>query len=227
MGLPLKLARIIRVLQNQKLLNATNDTELAKLSGLSRKTVIKHKANMTAYAKSSPVATMQDINLVNKRILQTYIDEALLNPQQGQGQIAAILGAIAGFVLRYEMNLLGNVNQRTKILNIGNAFIGLSVMVLVRKDKDGKGTPIHNKNKNANYLLTALNKAAFVDKLFKRSSNYKAGMYAKRWSLLPLALQVIQLSTQLLMVFLQEYHSSSTTEVTYLPYHIPPPHMFG
>jgi len=215
MDLPLKLARTIRVLQHQKLLKATNDTELAKLSGLSRKTISKHKANISTYTQSSPVATTQDIKLVNKRILQTYIDEALPT-----GEIAAILGAIAGFVLRYEMNLLGNVNQRAKIVSIGNAFIRLCVMVLVRKDD--KGTPIHNKNKNADYLLTALNKAAFVDKLFKRSPGYKSGAYSKRWSLLPLAMEVVKTSTQSLMTFIQEYQYSSTTEVTYLPDHIPP-----
>lgn len=217
--LPDKLASVIRVLKQLRLFASTNDAELARLSDLSRKTISQYKAQITAFVAIAPKPSAAELNQVSKRILQTYIDDAIKTNQNNNRQIAAVLGAIAGYVLRYEVNLIGNVNQRNKIINVGSAFIGLSATILARKDKDG--TPIHNKNKDAHYLLTGLNKVAFVDRLFKRSSGYQSGQYAKRWSLNPIADQVITLSVNHLLEFLHEYQST-TLQVTHLSDHIPP-----
>jgi hypothetical protein len=115
---------------------------------------------------------------------------------------------------------LGNVNQRAKILATGKAFVGLCATVLTRKDN--QGTPIHHQHKDAHYLLTGLNKAGFVDKLFKRSDSYKSGNYSKRWQLLPLAEQVIELSVNHLLDYIQQYALSTNSQLSLLHRHIPP-----
>jgi hypothetical protein len=216
--LPDHLARVVRVLHHRDLLATTSDAELARLCGLSRQTILKRQADIASYVQSSPVASLNDCQLVDKRILQTYIDDAIAT--SAQGQVAAILGAIAGYVLRYEVKLLGNVNQRAKIMSTGRAFVGLCATVLTRKDN--QGTPIHHQHKDANYLLTGLNKAGFVDKLFKRSDSYKSGNYAKKWQLLPLAYQVVELSVNHLLDYIQQYAQLSTNQLSLSPQHIPP-----
>jgi hypothetical protein len=217
-ALPDSLARVVRVLHHRNLLAATPDTELARLCGLSRQTIVKRQADIATYIQSSPVASLNDCQLVDKRILQTYIDDAIAS--SSKGQVAAILGAIAGYVLRYEVNLLGNVNQRAKVMTTGKAFVGLCATVLTRKDN--QGTPIHHQHKDAHYLLTGLNKAGFVDKLFKRSDSYKSGDYSKRWQLLPLAYQVVELSVNHLLDYIQQYALSSNSQLSLLHRHIPP-----
>jgi hypothetical protein len=216
--LPDHLARVVRVLHHRDLLAATSDVELARLCGLSRQTILKRQVDIANYVQSSPIASLNDCQLVDKRILQTYIDDAIAT--SAQGQVAAILGAIAGYVLRYEVKLLGNVNQRAKIMATGKAFVGLCATVLTRKDN--QGTPIHHQHKDANYLLTGLNKAGFVDKLFKRSDSYKSGNYSKRWQLLPLAYQVIELSVNHLLDYIQQYALSTNSQLSLLHCHIPP-----
>jgi hypothetical protein len=67
-----------------------------------------------------------------------------------------------------------------------------------------------------------LNKAGFVDKLFKRSDSYKSGNYAKKWQLLPLAYQVVELSVNHLLDYIQQYALSSHSQLSLLHYHIPP-----
>lgn len=216
--LPDHLARVVRVLHHRDLLAATPDTELAKLCGLSRQTIVKRKTDIATYVQSSPVASLNDCQLVDKRMLQTYIDDAIAS--SSKGQVVAILGAIAGYVLRYEVNLLGNVNQRAKVMTTGKAFVGLCATILTRKDN--KGTPIHHQHKDAHYLLTGLNKAGFVDKLFKRSDSYKSGNYSKRWQLLPLAYQVVELSVNHFLDYIQQYDLSTNSQLSLLPCHIPP-----
>ncbi len=216
--LPDQLAVVIRVLNHQQLLTHTNDVELARLAGFSRKTIGQYQAQIAAYASLAVVPSMTELNQVNKRILQTYIDDAISSHQQSPHQMAAILGAIAGFVLRYELSLIGNVSQRQKVMKVGGAFVGLSASILVRKGNEG--TPIHNQNKDAQYLLSGLNKVAFVDQLFKRSNGYLSGHYAKRWSLTPLAHQVVSASVTHLLNFIGNYQSSHS-QVTHFTDHIP------
>ena len=198
------LKKVIRVLKSRNLLDTTNNEELARLSGLTRKTISKYQDAIQIYAKTAPKPTKAEILSVDKKIVENYIDTAIKNTNKSKYLYSNILGAIAGFVLRQETELINFVNKPHKVMNIGLAFINLAAQIKARKDEDGKGTPIHSKNRYAEYLLKSENKAAFTDVLFQRSDNYKTGAYSKSWKLTKRGEDILQRSVELLIEKLEQ-----------------------
>lgn len=213
------LEKVLRVLKHQGSAGTTSDAELARLAGLSRNTIIKNKTSIQTYLKTAPKPTQADCDSVDRKMVQTYLDEALRSTTDNKKHIANSLGAIAGYVLRQETNLIKNVRQTAKVIRIGQAFINLVAQIQARKSEDGKGTPIHSKNKDALYLLNETNKAGFVDQLFKRTSGYKTGAYSKRWKLTELAQTIVETTIDKAIPIIKE---QSYGKVTLLPAHIPP-----
>lgn len=185
------IEKAIRVLKNRKLLDNTNDTELARLSGVSPKTIQRSSEAIEQYKQVAPKPTSQDELSIDKKIVENYINTAIVNTKRSKYYYSNILGAIAGFVLRQETDLINHVQQPMKVINIGLAFMRLSSQIKSRKDTS-KGTPIHSKSKNAEYLLKESNKIAFVDKLFDRTNNYSTGAYSKSWKLTQQAEDIIK-----------------------------------
>ena len=177
------LEKVIRVLKHRSLLQSTNNKELARLSGLTTKTITRSKADIDTYAKTAPTASGADELSIDKKIVENYIDVAANNTKvKSKYFYSNILGAAAGYILRQETDLINNVNQPLKVINIGIAFMSLASQIKSKKNS-GEGRPIHSKSKLVKYLLDSTNKVAFVDKLFKRSDSYKTGAFSKVWCL--------------------------------------------
>ena len=186
------LEKVIRVLNHRSLLEATNNKELARLSGLTTKTITRSKADIDTYAKTAPIPSVADELSIDKKIVENYIDVAANNTKiKSKYFYSNILGAAAGYILRQETNLINNVNQPLKVINIGIAFMRLASQIKSKKNS-GEGRPIHSKSKLLKYLLEATNNVTFVDKLFKRSDSYKTGKYSKVWSLTAKGEEVVE-----------------------------------
>lgn len=213
------LEKVLKVLKHRGSINSTSDAELAKLSGLSRKTINKYNAEIANFLASAPKPSRAEEASVDKKIVETYVELAIAKTKDDEKQIANILGAVAGYVLRQETNLINDVQQQTKVIKVGTAFINVVAQIQARKDN--KGTPIHSKNKSANYLLNELNKVAFVDKLFIRSKGYQTGAYSKRWKLTSISEQVIESTIHHLLPIIRK-QLTDLSRVTLLPAHIPP-----
>jgi DNA-binding transcriptional MerR regulator len=207
------LQKVLRVLKDRKLLDSTNNEELAKLAGLSSRTIRRLQDEIDQYIQTAPKPTSQDELSVDKKILDKYIETAIVMNDNSKYDYTNILGAIAGFVLRQEHDLINFVRQPLKVINIGINFISLASQVKSRRDtKDG--VPIHSKSKAATYLL-GQNKSGFVDQLFTRSDNYKTGAYSKSWRLTKLGELVIEDVIEKTIDHIQNVQVSTT--------HIDPP----
>ena len=211
------LEKVLRVLKYRGLFETTTENELAKLSGLSRKTINQSKADIECYLQTAPYPSIADCRSVDNKTLQNYVDMAILQTKENENQIVNVMGAIAGFILRHETDLINTVHQPAKIIRTGQALIRLYAQISARKD-DTKGTPIHSQNKEARYLLNELNKAGFVDRLFQRSQGYKTGFYSKRWRPSELTQSIIQ---QTIAHTIPLIKRETTSEVTLSPLHIP------
>lgn len=176
------IQKVIRVLKHRNLLDTSNNQELAKLSGVNVKTIHRNKSLRDQYAKIAPTPTTNDELSVDKKLVDNYIQVAMNNTKKSKYYYSNILGAVAGYILRQETNLIQHVNQPIKVIKIGLAFMRLSSQILARKDTSS-GTPIHSKSNDAKYLLNEGNKVSFVDILFIRSNNYSSGSYSKNWKL--------------------------------------------
>lgn len=190
-----QLQSVLRVLKSRDIFVSTSQAELGRLSGLSRKTIIKNFEDIQAYVEVAPEPSGTDIKSFDKKMISTYIDEGIkqVRAEGGEFAFSGILGAITGYVLRHETDLINDVNQVRKVVKVGTAVIMLIVQIQARKDN--AGTPIHSKNKYAQYLLTQLNKVSFIDLLFNRTNAYSTGndrlaAYAKKWSLTPLTEEI-------------------------------------
>lgn len=212
-----KLQSVLRVLKDRDLVASTNKTELARLSGLSRQTIIKNSEKIETYLQTASEPSESDNQAFNKKIIQTYIDEGLLQAQQNGEKytFASILGAVTGFVLRHETDLINNVQQIRKVVNVGTVVIKLIAQIQTRKDNTG--TPIHSKSKYAQYLLSEMNQVGFMDQLFKRADSYQSGAYSKEWSLKPKAEEVINRVIELILPIIKE--EAEARKVTVTPTH--------
>lgn len=219
------LEKVLRVLKNRGLIGSTNNEELARLSGLSRKTISKNREQIQIYLSSAPDPTGADCEYVDKRLLQTYVDEAYKQAMEESDKFvfSRILGAVTGFVLRQETDLINNIQQVRKVVKVGTAVVKLIAQIQTRKDNTG--TPIHSRSKHAQYLLSEMNRVGFMDKLFKRTDAYSTGneqsaAFAKSWSLKPKAEEVSTRVVELILPILKQ--EALERRVTVNPTHIYP-----
>ena len=211
------LEKVLRVLNKRELAVTTSDTELAKLSGLSRKTINQNKAQIEAYLKTCPQPSQAEEASVDKKLIETYIDHAILKNTKQKYFFANILGAIAGFILRHQTNLINNIQRVDKIVKVGQAYINLVTQIEARKD--GTGTPIHSQSKDAKYLQTQLNNSALVTTLFSKSNHYLTGAYSKKWKLTPTATQLNdQIKSEMVKVIAK--NNNYPSGVTLYPLHM-------
>jgi DNA-binding transcriptional MerR regulator len=212
------LKKALRVLQNRGLVGSTTDSELARLAGLSRPTIIKSKTEIKTYLNSAPLPSNSDEDYVDRKLISTYVDIALTSGASGR-HFAQVTGAVAGFVLRHETNLINNIQTPKKIVRVGQAY--LNVMTQIEARKDGKGTPINSQNKDVKYLLTELNNSTLVEALFSRSNTYRTDAYSKSWKLTHKA-SLLNQSIKDRTIKLIESYNATQGKFTLLPLHIPP-----
>jgi hypothetical protein len=151
-------------------------------------------------------------------LITTYVDIALTSGLSGR-HFVQITGAVAGFVLRHETNLINNIQTPKKIVRVGQAY--LNVMTQIEARKDGKGTPINSQNKDARYLLTELNNSTLVKALFSRSNIYRTDAYSKSWKLTHRA-SLLNQSIKDRTIKLIESYNATQGKFTLLPLRIPP-----
>jgi DNA-binding transcriptional MerR regulator len=209
------LKKVLRVLKKRGLFATTSKAELARLSGLSRKTISQNSDKIKSYTLTAPEPSESDNDFVNRKLLPSYIKEAIKQAQQDGEEFvfAYIIGAITGFVLRHETDLINNIQQTRKIVKVGHAVSKLTTQIQSRKED--KGTSIHSKSKHAQYLLTEMNRVGFMDELFTRSDNYKTGYYSKEWKLQNSAKDLIDRVIELSIPIIKEEAASS--KVTVMP----------
>lgn len=217
------LKKALRVLQHRGLVGSTTDSELARLAGLSRPTIIKSKTEIEAYLNSAPLPSNSDENYVDKKLITTYVDIALTSGLSGR-HFAQVTGAVAGFVLRHETNLINNIQTPKKVVRVGQAY--LNVMTQIEARKDGKGTPINSQNKDARYLLTELNNSTLVEALFSRSNTYRTDAYSKSWKLTHRA-SILNQSIKDRTIKLIESYNATQCKFTLSPLHLPPLYVAG
>jgi DNA-binding transcriptional MerR regulator len=213
-----KLKSVLRVLKDRSLVTSTNNTELARLSGLSRQTINRNSEEIEAYLLTATEPSDFDNQAFDRKIIQTYLDEGLSQAHQNGEKyaFASILGAVTGFVLRQETDLINNVQQTRKVVKVGTAVIKLIIQIQARKDNTG--TPIHSKSKHAQYLLSEMNQVGFMDHLFRRKSSYQTGAYAKEWRLTNKAEEVINRVIELSLPIIKE--EVQARKVTVIPAHV-------
>jgi hypothetical protein len=146
------------------------------------------------------------------------VDIALTSGLSGR-HFVQITGAVAGFVLRHETNLINNIQTPKKVVRVGQAY--LNVMTQIEARKDGKGTPINSQNKDARYLLTELNNSTLVKALFSRSNIYRTDAYSKSWKLTHRA-SLLNQSIKDRTIKLIESYNATQGKFTLLPLRIPP-----
>ena len=214
------LERVLRVLKKRDLIDSTPAVEIARLSGLSRKTISQSKNEIQEYLKIAPLASEKDEAIVDRKIIDTYIDKAIHSTKKSKHYYSNILGAIAGYVLRHETDLINHVQNIDKVINIGKAYINLVTQIQARKGNEG--TPIHSKSKDAEYLLKENNKVGFVDDLFKRADNYSTGMFSKSWSLKDKAEEINRIISEKMIELIKKNNNLPFEWVTDTDTHIPP-----
>lgn len=210
------LQKVLRVLQHRGLAASTSNTELARLSGLSRATINKSKGAIDNYLKSAPKPTHADEISVDRKLISTYVDIALTSGTCNQ-HFAQVTGAVAGFILRNYTSLINNIQTPKKIVRIGQAY--LSLVTQIESRKGDKGTPIHSQSKHAKYLLNELNNSTLVTDLFTRSDSYRTDEYSKTWKIKPKAEQLNKLIMNKTIELVKEYNSK-LSEFTLSTLHI-------
>lgn len=217
------LEKVLRVLKSRGLFETTNNAELARLSGVSRQWVSRNSGAIQTYLSSAPQPSIADCEYVDKRLLETYVQEAYKQArEENDGFVfSLILGAVTGFVLRQETDLINDVQRLPKIIKVGTAVIKLIAQIQTRKDDTG--VPIHSKSKQAQYLLTEMNRVTFMDHLFKRADSYSTGgegntAFAKSWSLRPRAAEISARVVELILPIIKE--EAAKERVTVIPAHM-------
>nr|WP_297350124.1 hypothetical protein [uncultured Glaciecola sp.] len=211
-----ELEKVLRVLKSRHVAESTPQTELAKLSGLSRQTINKLKDDIKGYLKTAPVPSKTDLDFVDSKLVKTYVDLALSSGSDKQ-HFLKIMGAVAGYVLRKDTDFINNIKTPKRIIRVGLEYMKLVTQVESRKGTNG--TPIHSQNGAARYLLTQLNKSILVASLFVRSINYRSDAYSKTWKLTNKAELPNKRIVDLTIELLDEYNRSMSA-LTYFPVHI-------
>lgn len=210
------LEKVLRVLKHRGLAESTNPTDLAKYAGLSRTTISKLKDDIANYMTTAPAPSKSDIEFVDKQIVTTYVELALTSGSDKQ-HFLQVMGAVAGFVLKNNKNLISNIKTTKKAVRVGLEYMKLVTQVETRKGK--KGTPVHSQNGAAKYLLTELNNSNLVTTLFFRSNSYRTDDYAKSWRLTQQAAVINKQIVDLTIDLVDEYNKSMVG-FTHFPVHI-------
>ena len=209
------LEKVLRVLNHRGLAGSTNQTDLANYAGLSRTTISKLKGDIANYLTTAPVPSKSDVEFVDKQIVTTYVDLALTSGSDKQ-HFLQVMGAVAGYVLKTNTNLINNIKTTKKVVRVGLEYMKLVMQVETRKGK--KGTPVHSQNGAAKYLLTELNNSNLVTTLFSRSNSYRTDDYAKSWRLTQQATVINKQIVDLTIDLVDEYNQSMVG-FTHLPVH--------
>jgi DNA-binding transcriptional MerR regulator len=212
------LEKVLRVLNKRGLIGTTSETELAQLSELSRKIINQSKHQIQQYLLTAPQPSNADEESVDEKLVETYISKALEGIKEEEHHFGKVLGAIAGFVLRQQTNLINNIQRVDKIVRVGQAYINLVTQIEARKD--GKGTPIHSQSKDAKYLQTELNNSLLVKQLFSKSRSHKSGEYSKKWKLTKQANQLNQIIMQETIKVIRKNNVLPIKKVTVTPLQI-------
>jgi DNA-binding XRE family transcriptional regulator len=211
-----QLEKVLRVLKSRHVAESTPQTELAKLSGLSRQTINKLKDDIKGYLKTAPVPSKTDLDFVDSKLVKTYVDLALSSGSDKQ-HFLQVMGAVAGYVLRKDTDFINDIKTPTRIIRVGLEYMKLVTQVESRKGTNG--TPIHSQNRAAKYLLTELNNSTLVTSLFSRSNSFRAGAYAKSWKLTNEAELLNRRIVDLTIELVDEYNRS-IVGFTHSPVHL-------
>jgi DNA-binding transcriptional MerR regulator len=211
-----ELEKVLRVLKSRHVAESTPQTELAKLSGLSRQTINKLKDDIKGYLKTAPVPSKTDLDFVDSKLVKTYVDLALSSGSDKQ-HFLQVMGAVAGYVLRKDTDFINDIKTPTRIIRVGLEYMKLVTQVESRKGTNG--TPIHSQNRAAKYLLTELNNSTLVTSLFSRSNSFRAGAYAKSWKLTNEAELLNRRIVDLTIELVDEYNRS-IVGFTHSPVHL-------
>jgi gas vesicle protein len=210
-----ELEKVLRVLKSRDVAESTPQTELAKLSGLSRQTINKLKGDIKEYLKTAPVPSKTDLDFVDSKLVKTYVDLALSSGSDKQ-HFLQVMGAVAGYVLRNDTDFINNIKTPKRIIRVGLEYMKLVSQVESRKGTNG--TPIHSQNGAAKYLLTELNNSTLVTSLFSRSNSFRADAYAKSWKLTNEAELLNKRIVDLTIELVDEYNQSMV-RFTHSPVH--------
>jgi DNA-binding transcriptional MerR regulator len=211
-----ELEKVLRVLKSRDVAESTPQTELAKLSGLSRQTINKLKGDIKEYLKTAPVPSKTDLDFVDSKLVKTYVDLALSSGSDKQ-HFLQVMGAVAGYVLRNDTDCINNIKTPKKIIRVGLEYMKLVTQVESRKGTNG--TPIHSQDGAAKYLLTELNNGTLVTSLFSRSNSFRADAYAKSWKLTNEA-ELLNKRIVALTIELVDEYNRSTVGFTHSPVHL-------
>lgn len=186
------LQKVIRVLKDDpdNALSSITNKQLSDISGVSTKYLQRNKELIEAYYNNSTPSSEEDYTFVYDRSIVAYIE--LAKQSDSKFIYRKVLGAIVGYVLKWEHKQLSHIQKNTKAIEVGKAVMELMCLIYSRKDTT-QGTPIHSQSKAVKTLFRG-NKIAFIDKLFKRSDGYYAGNTAKKWKLTPLSIDILHQS---------------------------------
>ena len=212
----LTIEKVLRVLNHSGVAKDTTSTELARLTGLSRQTISKSRKQIEDYIKVAPAPSKEDIDYVDKKMIDTYVDIALKSGKKEQ-HFLQVMGAVAGYILRTNTSLINNVKSPKKIVRVGQEYSKL--VTQVESIKGGKGTPVHSQNGAAKYLLTELNNSLLVATLFIRSQSYRSDAYSKSWKLTPKADTLNKQIVDATVNIIDKYNKQQA-RFTHLPLHI-------
>jgi DNA-binding transcriptional MerR regulator len=210
------LEKVLRVLKHRGLAESTNQTDLAKYTSLSRQTISKLKDDIDTYLTTAPPPSQTDNDFVDKQIVTTYIDLALTSGTDQQ-HFLQVMGAVAGYVLKNDTNLINNIRTTKKVVRVGFEYMRLVTQVESRKGN--KGTPVHSQNGAARYLLTELDNSDLVTSLFFKSSSYRTDSYSKSWKLTEQAEELNKRIIALTIELVDKYNKL-VSGVTHFPLHI-------
>jgi DNA-binding transcriptional MerR regulator len=210
------IEKVLRVLKHQGIAQDTSDTELAKLTGLSRQTITKNKQAIAQYLLTAAAPNEADIAYVRNRTVDVYVDIALTSGASSQ-HFLQVMGAVAGYVLRYNSDLINHLKTPKSIVRVGREYIKLITQVASRKGSNG--TPVHSQSGAAEYLLTEINNSTLVSTLFTRSNSYRTDAYSKYWKLTPAAEQLNNEIVEATIKVVDKYNKAKG-ELSYSPLHI-------
>ena len=184
---------------------------LAEMAGVSRMYLNRNKQAIDAYFRTATPATVHDMERFKFKEFEyllskvKYSDDGSMFKEQ--------IGAIVGFLMKAQYNLLGHVDdkQTEKIISIGQ-----HVFNLVRKIKSYKKegwTKVYRKWDYDSQELLRQNEVAFVDKLFQRKDEWSGGNQIKLWKVTPLTDSIVQDAMEL---FFENFDSFATMTPNFL-----------
>lgn len=210
------LERVLRVLNFRNLGESTSPTEMAKLAGVSRTTIYNQKDDIQEYLKTAQEPSQADLDTIDRKLVKSYVLIALTSASSKQ-HFLQVMGAIAGYVLRNDTDMINNIQTPKKIVRVGFEYMRLVTQVESRKGANG--TPVHSQNGAARYLLTELNNSSLVKDLFSRSNSYRTDAYSKIWKLKDKAEQLNKKIIDLTIGLVEEYNEPES-KLTLFPLHI-------